>query len=78
MNVPDVRVEPALRYERALALSAHEAPAHVQGVDVVQQFSLRRELSLTVRAHEQNVAHWPMAVLYWWDVWRVSRGMGSG
>ena len=63
--VADVRVEPALRNERALAPRGHVAPAKVTRVDVVQQFSLRREFSLTVRAHEQHVAHWPMAVLYW-------------
>ena len=50
VNVADVRVEPALRNESALALRAHVALAKVTRVDVVQQFSLRREVSRTVRA----------------------------
>ena len=76
--VSDVRIESALRDERALALRAHVALAQVKSVDVVQQFSLRREVLLAVRAHERSVAHLPMAVSHWWDNGTVSRDISGG
>ena len=55
VNVTDVRVEPALRNESALALGTHVALAKVTRVDMVQQFSLRHEVSRTVPAAHARI-----------------------